>query len=302
MKILIVSGFLGAGKTTFIKKMVTMTKKHFVILENEYGELGVDGNILQESKRDSDAEINIWELTEGCICCSVKSDFASSILTIANTLDPEYLIVEPTGVGMLSNIIQNIGKIEYERIQLLKPLTIIDVTCFDKDMQKYEEIYKDQICNTDKVLFSKTENIDDSEIARISNTIHELNPKVKLECEHYSQKPAGWWNDLLIDSYKGHTKEKTVETKAPDLENIGFSDITMNSVSDLVNLLESVIWGKMGDIRRAKGSLSINGYGFRFDVVDGVYSIVGMEQSDNNNIIFIGRGLDKDCLSKAIYK
>ena len=94
MKILVVSGFLGAGKTTFIKEMAQKTKQDFVVMENEYGEVGIDKTILDEEK-----DINIWELTEGCICCSMKSDFASSILTIANTLDPEYLIVEPTGVG-----------------------------------------------------------------------------------------------------------------------------------------------------------------------------------------------------------
>ena len=117
MKILVVSGFLGAGKTTFIKEMAQKTKRDFVVMENEYGEVGIDKTILDEEK-----DINIWELTEGCICCSMKSDFASSILTIANTLDPEYLIVEPTGVGVLSNVIHNIRQIEYERISLLSPL------------------------------------------------------------------------------------------------------------------------------------------------------------------------------------
>ena len=108
MKILVVSGFLGAGKTTFIRTLAERTKKDFAVMENEYGAVNVDGDLLEQTN-----DLNIWELTEGCICCSMQNDFATSILTIANTVDPEYLIVEPTGVGMLSKIIENIQKIEY---------------------------------------------------------------------------------------------------------------------------------------------------------------------------------------------
>ena len=106
MQVLIISGFLGAGKTTFIKELLKHTDKEIAILENELGDISVDTDTLKED--DSQEEINIWELTEGCICCSTKGNFASTILTIANAVDPEYLIVEPTGVGMLGNIIGNI--------------------------------------------------------------------------------------------------------------------------------------------------------------------------------------------------
>lgn len=87
--------------------------------------------------------LNIWELTEGYICCSMQTDFATSILTIANTVDPEYLIVEPTGVEMLSKIIENIQKIEYERITLLEPITILDGTMYERCMEEFSEICKD---------------------------------------------------------------------------------------------------------------------------------------------------------------
>ena len=109
MKILIVTGFLGAGKTTFIRRLSRNIGKRFVILENEYGAAGIDGARLG---KDVAEEGNIWEMTEQCICCSGKKDFASSVLTIANAVDPEYLIVEPTGVGRLSKIIENLKQIE----------------------------------------------------------------------------------------------------------------------------------------------------------------------------------------------
>ena len=89
MKILIVSGFLGAGKTTFIKALAKHTKKDFAILENEYGAAGIDADRLRAEEGQS--PVNIWEMTEGCICCSAKGDFSLSVLSIANTIDPEYL-------------------------------------------------------------------------------------------------------------------------------------------------------------------------------------------------------------------
>ena len=100
MKVLIVSGFLGAGKTTFIRTLSNRLNKDFVILENEYASINIDKDIIKD-----DTGLNVWEFTEKCICCSGKADFAMNILTIANTISPEYLIVEPTGVGFLSNVI-----------------------------------------------------------------------------------------------------------------------------------------------------------------------------------------------------
>ena len=105
MKILLVSGFLGAGKTTFIKELAKNINLEFVVLENEYADIGVDKDFLDEKN------LNVWEMSEGCICCSMKGDFKSSIKRIYSEINPEYLVVEPTGVGMLSSIIENIREI-----------------------------------------------------------------------------------------------------------------------------------------------------------------------------------------------
>ena len=105
MRILLVSGFLGAGKTTFIKELAKNINLEFVVLENEYADIGVDGDFLDEKN------LNVWEMSEGCICCSMKGDFKSSIKRIYSEINPEYLIIEPTGVGMLSSIIENIREI-----------------------------------------------------------------------------------------------------------------------------------------------------------------------------------------------
>ena len=115
MKILLVSGFLGAGKTTFIKELAKNINLEFVVLENEYADIGVDKDFLDEKN------LNVWEMSEGCICCSMKGDFKSSIKRIYSEINPEYLVVEPTGVGMLSSIIENIRDINNNDIDITEP-------------------------------------------------------------------------------------------------------------------------------------------------------------------------------------
>ena len=298
MKVLVVSGFLGAGKTTFIKKMLEVTKKSLVILENEYGSVGLDGQFLNEGKTSD--KINIWELTEGCICCSVKSDFATSVLTIANTLDPEYLIVEPTGVGMLSAVLQNIRRIEYERISLLQPLTIIDATCFDADRVRYGDIYIDQIHHAARILFSKTERVDVAEQTAIMDAIAALNPDAILENEHYACKTIDWWMSLLETRIDGSRIRKAKTPEVPDLENLAVSDIELPTIGTLVFFLERIVHGFFGEIRRAKGCVKIGDKCVRFDVVDKDYCITGFEENQKTKAVFIGRKLARDAIKKTV--
>ena len=203
MKILIVSGFLGAGKTTFIRRLSRNIGKRFVILENEYGAAGIDGARLG---KDVAEEGNIWEMTEQCICCSGKKDFASSVLTIANAVDPEYLIVEPTGVGRLSKIIENLKQIEYERIRLLSPVTIVDIYSFGRYLEEYPELYKDQIASAGTVIVSKTEQSGVEEKERIRKFIEKINPSAQIitnpyasmareEFAKFSERRMGRWEN-----------------------------------------------------------------------------------------------------------
>ena len=167
MKVLIVSGFLGAGKTTFIRTLSNRLNKDFVILENEYASINIDKDIIKD-----DTGLNVWEFTEKCICCSGKADFAMNILTIANTISPEYLIVEPTGVGFLSNVINNISRIEYEQIELLSPVTIIDPNSFFQYIEQYNELLTDQISCAGTVILSKSDRAVDVDVDTVIDKIH----------------------------------------------------------------------------------------------------------------------------------
>ena len=301
MKILIVSGFLGAGKTTLIKEMANKTKRDFVVMENEYGDVDIDSNILKEEG------MNIWELTEGCVCCSMKQDFATSILTIANTLDPEYLIVEPTGVAKLGNIIKNIRQIEYERIILLKPITVIDGNVFDSFISSYDNIYIDQLVNASKIIISKTESKDEEEneelIKKIENVLIKNNvavSEIEILKEHYTKKNKEWWENILksfLDEKYAVKEKKEKSEEAEEMpDSISMKGCEIENENQFIILLEDTIRGRFGNIARAKGFIKCGKSYLRFDVAGERYAITGANETDELEIVFIGKNLNRKLL------
>ena len=301
MKILVISGFLGAGKTTFIKELSHRTHRDFAVMENEYGVVGIDGQLLSEQGEESSEKLNIWELTEGCICCSMKSDFASSILTIANTVDPEYLVVEPTGVGLLSKVMENIRQIQYERISLLKPITILDGNSFDHYLQEFPEIYRDQIAAAGSILVSKMEGANKEDLSHLHAQLEKINSEAEIFTTHYTSNPDSWWEEVLSRPLDASQAIQT-QAEAPDLENLGLTDVELPSENHLLLFLQGVVSGVFGDICRAKGYLKTGNAWLRFDVVDRTYSITGMEEMPDSRGVFIGKNLKRGLLREALQK
>ena len=194
MKILLVSGFLGAGKTTFIKELAKNINLEFVVLENEYADIGVDKDFLDEKN------LNVWEMSEGCICCSMKGDFKSSIKRIYSEINPEYLIIEPTGVGMLSSIIENIREINNNDIETLSPITLIDITSFSEYLETFNNFFTDNLKNTGKVILTKLENSNYFEIENIKNEILKINNNLEIITDDYRNFQKEWFANLLNKS------------------------------------------------------------------------------------------------------
>ena len=294
MNILIVSGFLGAGKTTFIQKLSEKASKPFVVVENEYGGAGIDGNLLEQNR------LKVWELTEGCICCSKKSDFAMSVLTIANSADFEYLVVEPTGVGMLSSVIANLHKIEYERIRLLKPVTVVDIDCIDSYLTTFEKFYADQIENASHIVVSKIENKTEAEIEKAVRTLKGLNPDADITAQPYDSINAAWWGalfDITKNAFTGKTALFPLPlSAAPDLETASFTGIAIQSIEELISYLSALIAERFGRVYRVKGFVPINGQWAKFDVVDKRYNIETCDAMSESKLTVIGKDLDKNAL------
>lgn len=297
MKILIISGFLGAGKTTFIKELAKRTKKEIAIFENEYGTSGVDGDILKEATK-----VNIWELTEGCICCSVKGDFAASVLTIANTVNPEYLVIEPTGVAMLSNLITNLKQIEYEHIKLMAPISIVDALSLERYKNEFPEIYKDQIEFADTVIFSKSENLSKNEKEKLELEVGRINSSCNIASEHYSTLPDNWWDSLLLKYLDGTVEIPIKDETAEMPDSFSLNNISVRSVEKFIIFLENLIRGLYGNVFRAKGSFAVKGLNLRFDVADNRYLVELDTNEISDKVVFIGNDIKKQKIREVFFE
>ena len=282
MKVLIISGFLGAGKTTFIKAMSNILNRDFVILENEYASLNIDEDILKE-----ESGLSVWELTEKCICCTGKTDFALNILTIANSIAPEYLIVEPTGVGYLSNVINNISQIEYEQIEMLTPITIIDPNKFFEHMREYQELLTDQIKCADTIILSKCDKSVDIDVGAVVSKVKAINADANIISKHYSSLPHASWEEFLLRKRDGSIEIPKIQEET-EFESISVPNAELPSIGDIVFFLEDLIRKRYGNIIRAKGTMGVSDALIRFDVSDGNYAISQADPESKRGCVFIG--------------
>jgi len=170
-KIDIFSGFLGAGKTTLIKKMIAeaFAGENLVLIENEFGEIGIDGGFLQDSG------IKINEMNSGCICCSLVGDFSEALKKVLVQYAPDRIIIEPSGVGKLSDVIRAVQNAGAEGAELNSFTTVVDVNKCKMYMKNFGEFFNDQIENAGCIILSHTGNCKDSKLAEAVALIREHN-------------------------------------------------------------------------------------------------------------------------------
>ena len=176
-KIDIFSGFLGAGKTTLIKKLIkeSFAGQKVVLIENEFGEIGIDGGFLKESG------IQINELNAGCICCSLVGDFRAALQQVVEQDHPDRIVIEPSGVGKLSDVTRAVeGVAEHLDVQLSSFVTVADVNKVKMYMKNFGEFYDDQISHASCIILSRTQNATEEKIAAAVAMLREKNPTATI--------------------------------------------------------------------------------------------------------------------------
>ena len=287
MKILLVSGFLGAGKTTFIKELAKDINLEFVVLENEYADIGVDKDFLDEKN------LNVWEMSEGCICCSMKGDFKSSIKRIYSEINPEYLVVEPTGIGMLSSIIENIREINNNDIEILSPITLIDITSFSEYLETFNNFFTDNLKNTGKVILTKLENSNYFEIENIKNEILKINNNLEIITDDYRNFQKEWFGEILNKSIDNKIIDKNFSLKTHiNLRTFSKENVNLKTMDELGLLLNRLVNGDFGKIYRAKGIVKIDGYWGKFNLVYKNFEMEPITDAKGTKIVIIGNNLD----------
>ena len=176
-KIDIISGFLGAGKTTLIKKLLqeALNGQKVVLIENEFGEIGIDGGFLK------DAGIQITEMNSGCICCSLVGDFGAALKKVVEQYNPDRIIIEPSGVGKLSDVIAAVMNVAGEiDLDLNSFVTVADATKCKMYMKNFGEFYNNQVESANTIILSRTQGMKEEKLAQAVSMIQEKNAKAKI--------------------------------------------------------------------------------------------------------------------------
>ena len=183
-KIDIFSGFLGAGKTTLIKKLIAeaFQGEQIVLIENEFGEIGIDGGFLKE------AGIQITEMNSGCICCSLVGDFRAALKKVVEQYHPDRILIEPSGVGKLSDVTRAVETIaDEEDVKLNSFVTVADVNKVRLYMKNFGEFYNDQVSHASTILLSRTGSASEEKIEKAVAMLREKNPKATIVTTDWNQ-------------------------------------------------------------------------------------------------------------------
>lgn len=331
-KIDIISGFLGAGKTTLIKKLLqeALNGQKVVLIENEFGEIGIDGGFLK------DAGIQITEMNSGCICCSLVGDFGAALKKVVEQYHPDRIIIEPSGVGKLSDVIAAVMNVAGEiDLDLNSFVTVADATKCKMYMKNFGEFYNNQVESANTIILSRTQGMREEKLAQAVSMIQEKNAKAKIITTPWDELTG---EQILAVMEQGHSLAEELMEEAMKLHEeeehehhhdhdehgeectCGCHDHDHHHHHHADEVFTS--WGKetprkytkeeldeilvklseeteFGIILRAKGMLpAADGTWLYFDLVPGEYEIRNGAPDYTGRLCVIGSKMDTDKLEK----
>lgn len=308
VKVDIYSGFLGAGKTFLMKKLINegIYENNIAIIENEFGEVSIDGEILRESN------IEVKEINSGCICCEVTGDFKEGIFEVINKYNPSRILIEPSGVAKLTDILKVFKDEEIsEKVKLENVITVIDPEKFDSYIENFKSFYEDQIRNTKKIVLSRTQNINNKKLNEIIEKIKKINSRAVILAEPWNRLKgeevleANPIKKFIIKESKFSkgvlSRQKRVDKKANEVfETIAIYPKSNLSKNELISKFNFISRSKsFGDILRAKGIVKLmDGTSGQFDFVKDEFVIREISGNEKNVISIIGVKLNKEELGK----
>ena len=329
IKVDIISGFLGAGKTTLIKKLFEtgFHNEKVVLIENEFGEIGIDGSFLKESG------VNIKEINSGCICCSLVGDFSASMSEVISTYQPERIIIEPSGVGKLSDIVKAVEKLDLD-LQLNIVATVVDGGKCKVYMKNFGEFFNNQVSDAHIIVMSKVERLANEKVVEAYELIKEKNPNCNVILTDLNAvdpqkllealERTLSYQDKVEEEFKHgccchhhdgeehdhecchhHDGEHHHHDADEVFVSVGYETPMAYSQKELTKILETLKEEEnYGVVLRAKGILKASDQAkwHYFDYVAGDYSIREGEADFVGRIVVIGSQLKKENIETLVLK
>ena len=327
VKIDIISGFLGAGKTTLIKKLLkeAFEGEQVVLIENEFGEIGIDGGFLK------DAGIEIREMNSGCICCSLVGDFGASLKEVVEKYHPDRILIEPSGVGKLSDVIKAVQGVEEDvDIQLNSYTTVVDAKKCKMYMRNFGEFFDNQVQYAGAIIMSRTDIVDEKKAMESMELLRSINEKAaiittpieKLDGKkilEVMEHPVSLADELLKEEHEhhhhhdhddecgcgchDHHHDHEGHHHADDVfTSWGLENVGVMKKEDLQKILDDLAYGdKYGEVLRAKGMVPSEekGVWLHFDMVPEQAEIREGAPDFTGKVCVIGAELDEEGLKAA---
>ena len=299
----IFSGFLGAGKTMLIKKLLNekVYGKNTVIIENEFGEIGIDSDILKESN------LEIKEINSGCICCQVSGDFGEAVFEVLNKYKPDNIIIEPSGVAKLSEILNILKGIQFkDNIEVRNIFTLIDIRNYDMYLKNFKEFYENQIRKANKIVLSRSQLVEAKKIKTTIDSLKKFNSKAEIIYKPWESLNGSDFlktNDIeekkeisMLKSNPSKTFIKKVNHSAKEVFETYPIDIVYNTSTQEIQRKFEFIENseKYGQIIRAKGFIKgTDGGYYQFDYVPNEFKSRKIKWSSKKVVSIIGSKLNK---------
>jgi G3E family GTPase len=317
----IIFGFLGSGKTTFITRVLNEwgDKERIVVLVNEFGEVGVDGSLLQEQGG------NVVEMPSGCICCTLQTDFRSQLLDIMQTLQPQRLIIEPTGVATIAQIRSIVEAQLFEKaISTIHYVLITDATGFMGLYRANPHFVESQVRNARAILLNKCDRVDKRRAMLTRDAISAINPEATVIPTEFGVVDWSQYQFALSTPLGSETHppdpvfgtvhqqdeaiaddRKTIhlhdEEDALGYESFGLVyDELVFDEADLANFFRRLEVSELGEVIRAKGIFRVGGKSMLMELASGEFSSQPVRPAEQSKVSVIGRKLDRKGIGAAL--
>lgn len=295
MEILLISGFLGAGKTTLIINLLASDIKgigKWAVIVNEFGKVGIDGTVL------SGRDVDIMELQSGCICCTIKTDFLRAIKEINDRVGPDFLVVEPTGIAQPGDILDIVSEPPVSEFSHLKSM----VTVVDADFFKAREVlgtfYENQIRCADILILNKVDLVDDGQIRETEALLHQMNPRARILTARYCKVDPSllFWSSSADREVFIHEHQGNGHQEGEGFQSFSFEDERPVERERLTRFLDSL----PPRIFRCKGWVRFHDASAFLDFTGGRYRIEPIDSPRTTALTFVGRNCNEQEILKAL--
>jgi G3E family GTPase len=301
IKVDIISGFLGSGKTTLIRQLLRACQQEKVVLiENEFGEIGIDGELVE---RDG---FEVFEISNGCICCIMQKDFIQMLRRVISEFQPERIIIEPTGISILSEILDLLRKPEFTpHVQINSLITIVDSVNYLTQRDVFGEFFEDQITNASTLILSKSQFVDQQTLDKIISSVRMLKQDGEIISKPWDTLESGELKNLIavqtdLDlSEILHTEYKPCSEN--EFDTLGLKTSRTYNREELEQILGQISQPRYGQVLRGKGFLKSPQGFLDFSYTNGQFEIGENKFKSRGRLCLIGKNL-KEQEIKALFK